>query len=397
MTGRLEGKRALVTAAAQGIGRATALAFAAEGASVLATDVAEDKLADLAEAFVVTRRLDVTDPEAIAALADELPPVDILFNCAGFVHHGTILDVLPDDWDFSFELNVRSMYLMIRAFLPKMLEHAKTTGGSVSIINMASTASSVKGVPNRCAYGATKAAVIGLTKSVAADFITQGIRVQRDLPRHGRHPVARRAHRDAGRADDRRHRGGAPGLCRAPADGTARHPRGGRRARGLSRLGRSLVHDRRDPHHRRRLYAVTGDMPSLRGAAGDEAISLHRSLRQRDCFAALAMTPFEQEEIPMKLLRYGPRGHEKPGLLDRNGQIRDLSGAVGDINGESAVAGLARPAAPARPGDLADRLGLAAARARASAACRRSSRSGSTTGCTPRRPARRSRRSRSSS
>jgi len=182
MAGRLVGKRALVTAAGQGIGRATALAFAAEGASVVATDIAEEKLKDLAEAFIVTRRLDATDQTAIEALADELPPVDILFNCAGFVHHGTILDVLPEDWDFSFTLNVRSMYLMIRAFLPKMLEHAQNPGGSASIINMASTVSSIKGAPNRCVYGATKAAIIGLTKAVAADFITHGVRCNAICP-----------------------------------------------------------------------------------------------------------------------------------------------------------------------------------------------------------------------
>jgi len=171
--GRLSGKSALVTAAAQGIGRATALAFAAEGAKVLATDLNEARLGELgaARSAIATRRLDVTDPGAITTLAREIDAPDILFNCAGFVHHGTVLDCGEDDWDLSMDLNVRSMYRMVRAFLPGMIER-----GSGSIINVASVASSLKGIPFRFVYGTSKAAIIGLTKSIAADFIRAGVR-----------------------------------------------------------------------------------------------------------------------------------------------------------------------------------------------------------------------------
>jgi 2-keto-3-deoxy-L-fuconate dehydrogenase len=175
MAERLTGKTALVTAAGQGIGRATALAFAAEGAKVIATDINEEALASLDG--VATELLDVTSEEAVAALAARHRDVDVLFNCAGFVHHGTILDCRPEDWRFSLDLNVTSMYRTIRALLPGMLER-----GGGSIVNMSSVASSVRGVPNRFAYGTTKAAVIGLTKAVAADFVTGGIRCNAICP-----------------------------------------------------------------------------------------------------------------------------------------------------------------------------------------------------------------------
>lgn len=172
MAGRLQGKVAFVTAAAQGIGRGAALAFAREGAAVWATDVNAKSLAELqGVSGIRTRVLDVTDEAAVNELAAEVGPVGVLFNCAGHVHHGTILDCTPEDWDFSFNLNVKGMYLVTRALLSAMLAH-----GGGSIINMSSIASSVKGLPNRFVYGASKAAVIGLTKSIAADFVKQGIR-----------------------------------------------------------------------------------------------------------------------------------------------------------------------------------------------------------------------------
>ncbi len=177
MTGRLTGKMALITAAGQGIGYASALQMAAEGATVHATDVN----AKLLEKFhgvanIIARPLDVLDDAAVRALIAELPPLDVLFNCAGYVHAGTVLECTPKDWDFSFNLNVRAMYIAIQAALPKMLDMHQKTGKWVSIINMASVAGSVKGIPNRFAYGASKAAVVGLTKAVAADFVQKGIR-----------------------------------------------------------------------------------------------------------------------------------------------------------------------------------------------------------------------------
>ena len=179
MSGRLEGKKIVVTAAGQGIGKATAIAFHNEGAHVIATDLNEKTLADLNQEYpnIKIKTLDSTDNKAILDFVKTLDEVNVLFNAVGFVHHGTILDCEEKDWDFSFDVNIKSMYFMCRAILPLMV---KQNGGS--IINVSSIASSLKGLPNRFVYGASKAAIIGLTKSIASDFVKQNIRCNSIAP-----------------------------------------------------------------------------------------------------------------------------------------------------------------------------------------------------------------------
>ena len=179
MDSKLTGKRALITAAGQGIGRASARLMAQQGASVIASDINQEALESLARETkgIEVFKLDVMDAQAITRFADEVGRIDILFNCAGFVHNGTILDCTEDDWDFSFNLNVKAMYRLIRALLPQMI-----AAGGASIINISSVASIVRGVPSRFVYGASKAAVIGLTKGIAADYGSQGIRCNAICP-----------------------------------------------------------------------------------------------------------------------------------------------------------------------------------------------------------------------
>jgi NAD(P)-dependent dehydrogenase (short-subunit alcohol dehydrogenase family) len=177
MAGRLTGKTAFITAAAQGMGRGAALAFAREGARVWATDISAKVSALEGQQGIRTRVLDATNEQAIQEVSKEAGDIDVLFNCAGIVHHGSILECTPKDWQTAFDVNVKSMYLVSRAFIPGMLKK-----GRGSIINMASVASSLRGLPNRFVYGATKAAVIGLTKAIAADYVRQGVRCNAVCP-----------------------------------------------------------------------------------------------------------------------------------------------------------------------------------------------------------------------
>ena len=183
MSGRLAGKTALVTAAGVGIGRAAAIAMAKEGATVHATDVNEALFGDYPKMpNLTTSRLDVLDDAAVKRMIDGLPPLQVLFNCAGFVHHGTLLEATDDQWNFAFNLNARAMWKTATAAIPRMVENFEKNSIHASIINIASICGSIKGLPNRFIYGASKAAVIGLTKSIAADFVTKGIRCNAVCP-----------------------------------------------------------------------------------------------------------------------------------------------------------------------------------------------------------------------
>ena len=232
---RLAGKTALVTAAGQGIGRATALAMAAEGAQVWATDLNPKLLASYdGVAGIKAVPLDVLDKTAIGKLVATMPAVDVLFNCAGFVHSGTALQATDEEWNFALNLNVRSQFWTIQAVLPRML-----AAGRGSIINMASVCSSIKGLPNRFIYGTSKAAVIGLTKSVAADFVADGIRCNALCPGHRRHAFAAGPHQRLSRSAGR-----APAVHRAPTHGSAGPGPRDRAAGGVPGQRRVGVRDR---------------------------------------------------------------------------------------------------------------------------------------------------------
>ena len=209
----MKGKTVLITAAGQGMGRASAVACQSLGANVIATDIDADALAALSREHpdISTLQLDVCDRQAILDLAGKVGALDALFNCAGIVHHGSVLDISDDDWDLNLAVNITSMICMCRAFLPGMLKQTKNSG-SVSILNMASMASSIKGFPDRAAYGTTKAAVIGLTKSIAADFVARGVRCNALCPGTVDTPSLR------GRIDS------APDPVQAEKDFVARQP-----------------------------------------------------------------------------------------------------------------------------------------------------------------------------
>ena len=238
----LTGKIVLITAAAQGIGRASAEALARAGAKVVATDVNAERLRDLDGIDgIATRVLDVLSSEAVNRAVAEIGRIDVLFNCAGVVHSGSVLDMPDSDLDFALDLNVRAQIRAIKAVLPQMLERRDGC-----IINMSSVASSITAVPNRAAYSISKAAVIGLTKSLAGDYTDKGIRVNAIAPGHGREPEPARA-----LEGDRRLRGGAQGLYRPPADRPHRPARGDRRSCRPSR--RRDLYDRSGLRDRRRL------------------------------------------------------------------------------------------------------------------------------------------------